>query len=61
MLEGVKKPDKLLKLLQALSFQVGSQVSENELGQLCGIDNKTVTKYLELLRKNVCDISFRVF
>lgn len=51
MLEGVKKPDKLLKLLQALSFQVGSQVSENELGQLCGLDNKTVTKYLELLEK----------
>lgn len=51
MLEGVKKPDKLLKLLQALSFQVGSQVSDNELGQLCGLDNKTVNKYLELLEK----------
>lgn len=51
MLEGVKKPDKLLKLLQALSFQIGSQVSDNELGQLCGIDNKTVNKYLELLEK----------
>jgi len=51
MLEGVKKPDKLLKLLQALSFQIGSQVSDNELGQLCGLDNKTVTKYLELLEK----------
>jgi hypothetical protein len=51
MLEGVKKPDKLLKLLQALSFQVGAQVSDNELGQLCGLDNKTVNKYLELLGK----------
>lgn len=51
MLEGVKKPDKLLKLLQALSFQIGSQVSGNELGQLCGLDNKTVNKYLELLEK----------
>jgi predicted AAA+ superfamily ATPase len=51
MLEGVKKPDKLLKLLQALSFQIGSQVSDNELGQLCGLDNKTVNKYLELLEK----------
>jgi hypothetical protein len=51
MLEGVKKPDKLLKLLQGLSFQVGAQVSDNELGQLCGLDNKTVNKYLELLEK----------
>jgi len=51
MLEGVKKPDKLLKLLQALSFQIGSQVSDNELGQICGLDNKTVNKYLELLGK----------
>jgi len=51
MLEGVKKPDKLLKLLQALSFQLGAQVSDNELGQLCGLDNKTVNKYLELLEK----------
>jgi len=52
MLEGVKKPDKLLKLLQALSFQIGSQVSDNELGQLCGLDNKTVNKYLDLLEKS---------
>lgn len=51
MLEGVKKPHRLLKLLQALSFQIGSQVSDNELGQLCGLDNKTVNKYLELLEK----------
>jgi len=51
MLESVKKSDKLLKLLQALAFQVGSQVSSNELGQLCGLDNKTVNKYLELLEK----------
>ncbi|MDP3641568.1 MAG: ATP-binding protein [Bacteroidota bacterium] len=51
MLESVKKSDKLLKLLQALAFQVGSQVSANELGQLCGLDNKTINKYLELLEK----------
>ncbi len=51
MLESVKKSDKLIKLLQALAFQVGSQVSDNELGQLCGLDNKTVNKYLDLLEK----------
>lgn len=47
----IKKPDKLLKLLQALSFQVGNQVSDNELGQLIGMDHKTVGNYLSLLEK----------
>jgi predicted AAA+ superfamily ATPase len=50
-LESVNKSDKLIKLLQALAFQIGSQVSSNELGQLCGLDNKTVNKYLEILEK----------
>jgi predicted AAA+ superfamily ATPase len=51
MWEQIQKPDKLLKLLQALAFQVGSQVSYNELGQLCGIDSKTVEKYIVLLEQ----------
>lgn len=49
--EQIQKPDKLLKLLQALAFQVGSQVSYNELGQLCGLDSKTVEKYIVLLEQ----------
>lgn len=51
MWEQIKKPDKLLKLLQALAFQVGSQVSYNELAQLCGLDSKTVEKYIVLLEQ----------
>ncbi len=51
MWEQIKKPEKLLKLLQALSFQVGSQISYNELGQLCGLDSKTVEKYILLLEQ----------
>lgn len=51
MWEKIKKPDKLLKLLQALAFQVGAQVSYNELGQVCGLDNKTVEKYIQLLEQ----------
>lgn len=50
-LEQVQKPDKLVKLLQALAFQVGSQVSYNELAQLCGLDSKTVDKYIHLLEQ----------
>ena len=51
MWEQIKKPDKLLKLLQALAFQVGSQISFSELGQLCGLDSKTVEKYIVLLEQ----------
>ncbi len=50
--ENIQKPDKLNKLLQALAFQVGSLVSYHELGQLCGIDSKTVEKYISLLEKS---------
>jgi predicted AAA+ superfamily ATPase len=56
--EHIKKPDKLLRLLQALSFQVGSQVSYSELGQICGLDTKTVEKYIVLLEQ--CFVIFRL-
>ena len=49
--ENIKKPDKLVALLQALAFQVGNQVSYNELGKLTGLDNKTVEKYIGLLEQ----------
>ncbi len=51
MWERVKKPDRLLKLLQALAFQVGNQVSLQELGETCGIDRKTVENYITLLEQ----------
>jgi predicted AAA+ superfamily ATPase len=51
MLGEIKKPDRLSLLLQALALQVGAQVSFNELAQLCGLDNKTVEKYLSILEK----------
>ncbi len=51
MWENIHKPDKLLKLLQALAFQMGTQVSYNELGQMCGLDSKTVEKYIVLLEQ----------
>jgi uncharacterized protein len=50
--EQIQKPDKLIKLLQAIAFQVGSQVSFNELGSLCGLDSKTVERYVQLLEKS---------
>ena len=51
MWEQIKKPDKLLTLLRALAFQVGSQVSFNEIGQICSLDSKTIEKYVSLLEQ----------
>ena len=51
MIEQIKKPEKLISLLKALALQLGSQVSYNELGRLCGLDSKTVEKYINLLEK----------
>lgn len=49
--ERVQKPDKLERLLQALAFQVGNEVSYTELGQVCGLDNETTERYISLLEK----------
>lgn len=49
--EDIKKPQKLESLVQALAFQVGNQVSYNELGQTVGLNNETVTRYVDLLEK----------
>lgn len=37
--------------MQAIAFQIGSQVSYAELGQLSGLDSKTVEKYIMLLEQ----------
>lgn len=49
--ERILKPEKLEKLLQALAFQVGNEVSYNELGNITGLDNQTVENYIQLLEK----------
>lgn len=51
LLEQIKKPEGLIKLLQGLAYQVGSQVSYNELSQLTGLDAKTVEKYIVVLEQ----------
>ncbi|SFU15874.1 hypothetical protein SAMN04489724_4485 [Algoriphagus locisalis] len=51
-LDYIRKPNHIEKLLKALAFQVGSEVSYNELAQTIGnIDTATVEKYLDLLEK----------
>ena len=51
-LTGIRKPDVLNKLLQALALQIGSEVSYNELSNLIGIDKNTVSKYIDILEKS---------
>lgn len=50
-LEGLRHPDKIVRLLQLLAFQIGREVSFNELGGQLGISKNTVERYLELLEK----------
>ncbi len=52
MLDNIQKPDALVRLLQALAYQIGNQVSYHELSQLIGLDSKTVEKYITLLEKS---------
>ena len=48
----IKKSDKIIKLLQALAFQIGNQVSYNEIGKIVGLNSETVESYVQLLEKS---------
>lgn len=49
--ESLRKPDLIIKLLQALAYQIWSEVSYNELSQLLFVDVKTIQKYVWLLEQ----------
>jgi predicted AAA+ superfamily ATPase len=50
--DGIKKSNKLLDLLRLLAFQIGQEVSIDELANnLKGISRNTVESYLDLLEK----------
>ena len=51
MLDYVKKPALLEKLLRALALQIGSEVNYNELAKILKVDYKTIEKYIDLLCK----------
>jgi len=50
-LEGIRRADKLLRLLQLLAFQIGQVISTTELGTQLGLSKNTVNRYLDLLEK----------
>ena len=51
ILDNIKNSDKLLNILKLLSFQVGSEVSLNEIAGKIGISKNTVERYIDLLKK----------
>ncbi len=60
-LDKVKNPKALLDLLRLLAFQVGQEVSHNELAQKLMVDTKTVSRYLDLLEKAFVVYNLRGF
>lgn len=50
-LSGIRQSNKLRDLLRLLAFQIGSEVSYNELGRQLGLDTVTVQRYIDLLEK----------
>ncbi len=49
--EGLKKPEMIVKLLQLIAFQVGSEVSYNELAVKLETTRKTIMSYIYLLEQ----------
>lgn len=51
MLEQIKKPVLLEKILAALALQLGSEVSYSEIANMVRADANTVEKYIDMLEK----------
>lgn len=51
-LKDIASPENLKKLSILLAFQIGAEVSLNELANNLGIDVKTVRRYLSLLKQS---------
>jgi predicted AAA+ superfamily ATPase len=50
-LDGIKNSGKMFNLLRLVAFQMGSEVSYEELGRQLALSRNTVEKYLDLLTK----------
>ena len=50
-LDQLRKPSLIVKLLQAIALQVGSEVRYHEVAQLIGVNSLTVERYLDLLEQ----------
>lgn len=59
--EGVQKSKKLLDLLVLLAFQIGQEVSHQELATQLSLNKATVEKYLDLLEQVFVLVNIRGF
>lgn len=50
-ISSIRNTGKIRDLLRALAFQVGSEVSLNELGNSLGLSQETVSAYIDLFEK----------
>ncbi len=51
ILDNIKNSDKLLNILKLLAFQIGDEVSLNEIAGKIGMSKNTVERYIDLLKK----------
>jgi len=49
--ENLKKPELLTNILQLIAFQLGSEVSRNEIASKLNTSRETIERYLDLLEK----------
>ncbi|MGM0587895.1 MAG: ATP-binding protein [Bacteroidota bacterium] len=61
VLENIRNANKLQDLLKLLAFQIGHEVSHQELGKQLGMSKNTVARYLDLLEKAFVLINVRGF
>ncbi|OFX51385.1 MAG: AAA family ATPase [Bacteroidetes bacterium GWB2_41_8] len=51
-LSNIRNSSKISSLLKLLAFQIGREVSLNEIGQSLGMSQETVSSYIDLLEKS---------
>ena len=51
MVDGIKNSEKLYSLLRLIAFQIGKEVSLEELGRQLSMSKNTVERYLDMLSK----------
>lgn len=59
--ERVNKKEKFKKMLHFIAFNIGEQLSYNQIGTKCGLDNETVERYVLMLEKAFILIKLPVF
>ncbi|MGL4630710.1 MAG: ATP-binding protein [Leadbetterella sp.] len=50
-IDGIRNTSKIRDLLQLIAYQIGKEVSMDELGKQLGMSKNTVEKYLDILQK----------